>query len=226
MKATILTTAFLGLCLFLPAKADGLDGLYFKMTMAFGTINQDHWWFLPDGRYLNSVPANGLEPSVFESNCQKTPSVCGTYQIQGAKLQLTPRKGPAQSLEFKQRPDGNIELDGHFTKHVDRFPSNTTLTGHYSWAGSASGGGTSVSAARGYQFDAGGKFTTSTVAGVSGAGQSINSSAAGSGTYKLSGNILELTSEGKTTRYTAYPYDLGNGDIRLNINGEMFKRDR
>jgi len=46
------------------------------------------------------------------------------------------------------------------------------------------------------------------------------------GTYKLSGNLLELTSGGKTTRHTAYPYDLGKGDVRLNLDGEMFKRDR
>jgi hypothetical protein len=105
-------------------------------------------------------------------------------------------------------------------------PSTWTCSGvTYSWSGGASGGGTSVSASRGYQFSPDGTFTTGSAAGVSAVGGGANSSSATGGTYTLNGNILELTSEGKTTRYTAYPYDLGKGDVRLNINGEMYKHD-
>jgi hypothetical protein len=125
-----------------------------------------------------------------------------------------------------QLPDGNLELDGLFTKHVDKFANDAKLSGHYSWAGGASGGGTSVLAARGYQFTPEGGFTTSSSAAVSSQTAGAQSVGAAGGTYKLSGNLLELTSAGETKRHVVYPYQLGNNDIRLNIDGEMYKRDR
>jgi hypothetical protein len=228
MKTKILATAGLGICLLSPvfAQAGDLDGLYFRMTMSFGTFNQDHWWFLPDGRYMNNVPDDGLDPAVFEAGCQKMPAVCGTYKVQGDQIQLVPRKGRPSSMDFKQLPNDNIELEGRFTKHVDNFGSSAKLDGHYSWVGGASGGGTSVSASKSYQFNPDGTFTTSSLAGVSAGSYGARSKGSGGGTYKLSGNILELASGGKTTRHTAYPYQLSKGDMRLNIDGEMFKRER
>src|SRR6476646_6206772 len=141
MKAKCLATASLGICLLSPvfARAGDLDGLYFRMTMSFGTFNQDHWWFLPDGRYMNDVPNDGLDPAVFEAGCQKRQAVCGTYKVQGDKIQLVPRKGRPNSIDFKQLPNGNIELEGRFTKHVDNFGNGARLDGHYSWVGGASG---------------------------------------------------------------------------------------
>ncbi len=228
MKSKLFATSSLGVCLLSPilAQAAGLDGLYFKMTMSFGNINQDHWWFLPDGRYFNIVPPGGLDPARFESNCQKTPAVCGSYEVQGGKLDLAPRKGKPYGMAFKQLPGGNIELDGLFTKHVDKFGTTVKLDGHYSWSGGASGGGTAVSASRGYRFNPDGSYTTRAAMGVSARQGGATSTTAGDGTYKLGGNLLELTNEGKTTRYTAYPYDLGKGDVRLNIDGEMYKLAR
>jgi hypothetical protein len=126
IRTRILAIVCLGVCLLSPAFAQGAtpNGLYFRIRMAFGTISQDHWWFLQDGRYLNLVPSDGLDPSVYEANCQKMPAVCGTYKVQGDKLQLVPRKGKPLSLDFRLRPDGNLNLDGLFTKHVDVFGSN------------------------------------------------------------------------------------------------------
>jgi hypothetical protein len=225
----LLATAGLTLGLLIPAypQAGGLDGLYFRMMMAFGNVNQEHWWFLPGGRFMNAVPDGGLDAAMFEATCQKKPEVCGTYQVQGAKLQLIPRKGSPRSLGFKQLPEGNIELDGLFTKHVDQFGKDATLDGHYSWSGGASGGGTAVSASKGFDFHTDGTFSTNSTAGNSiGTKYAARSEGAGAGTYKLNGNILDLTDNGKTTRHTAYPYKLSESDVRLNIDGEMYKRNR
>jgi len=226
MKIILALTLAIGLlCSPVCAQAPGPDGLYFRMKMAFGTFSQDHWWFLKDGRYLNSVPSGGLDPAAFETTCQKIPTACGTYKVEGAAIQMTPRNGKPFTLRFRQIGDGNLELDGLFTKHVEKFGSNAKLDGHYSWSGGASGGGTAVSASRGYQFNPDGTFSTSSLAGVSAGKFGESSAGAGSGTYKLSGNILELTSGGKTTIHIAYPYSLGT-EVRLNLDGEMYKKDR
>lgn len=210
------------------AQKSGLNGLYFKMTMNFGSIQQDHWWFLPDGRYLNNVPAGGLDPAVFEANCQKAQTACGTYTIQGGTLALTPRSGKPSTMPLEQSADGNLKLAGLFAKHVDRFPANATLDGRYGWLGGASGGGTSVSAARTYTFKPDGTFSTSSAGGatISNNQYGASSSGAGGGTYKLSGNTLELSVNGKTEKHTVYPYQLSANDIRLNIDGSMFKKER
>ena len=63
-----------------------------------GAFSQDHWWFLPDGRYLNSVPAGGLDPAAFEATCEKIPTACGTYKVDGASIQLAPRTGKPFAL--------------------------------------------------------------------------------------------------------------------------------
>ena len=210
------------------AQNPGLNGLYFKMTMSFGSFQQDHWWFLPDGRYLNNVPAGGLDPAVFEANCQKAPTACGTYTIQGGNLALTPRSGKPSTMPLEQPADGNLKLAGLFAKHVDKFPPNAKLEGQYGWLGNASGGGTSVSAAKTYVFRSDGTFSTSSVGGTTMMNNKLgeSTSGAGGGTYKLNGNTLELAAGGQTAKYTVYPYVLRPGDVRLNIDGAMFKRER
>lgn len=228
-RRTCFTILTLGLSLVASVRAQSgsLNGLYFRIMMSSGSFAQDHWWFLPDGSYFNGVPENGPDPAAFEANCLKFPADCGQYRVRGAKISLTPMKGQPYTMDYKPLDKSNIELDGRFTKHVDHFPAGTELVGHYSWVGGASGGGTSVSASRGIQFHPDGTFTTSATAGVAAGGQYGSSSKGASrGTYKVSGNVLELNSDGKTIRYTIYPYDVGKGEVRLNIDGNMYKRDR
>jgi hypothetical protein len=56
-------------------------------------------------------------------------------------------------------------------------------------------------------------------------GQGVaNSECAATGSDRLNNNVLELSANGTVTRIVAYPYDLDNGDIRLNLNGVFFKK--
>ena len=107
-----------------------------------------------------------------------------------------------------------------FAKRVDKFSAEAKLDGTYSRVGNAGG----VSAAQSYTFKPDGTFTSSALGAVTttqGTGKSQSSS---SGTYRLSGNLLELASYERTTRIVVYPYDVGKGDVRLNVNGLFFRK--
>ena len=210
------------------ASAQGLDGLFLQMTMRSGRIEESHYYFLPDGRYLNGVPEGGLTAADLERTCAKIAkaysgeSYCGTYTLSGGQLVLTPRQGPLESLTFARDTDGNLELDGHFAKRVVSFPVGQRLDGRYSrnlTAGAVAYGET-------YIFRPDGTFSTTSLGGVSTEQGLGTKETAANGTYRLSGNVLELTSNGKTTRLVAYTYSVSDDDIRLNLNGQFFRKNR
>ena len=202
------------------ASAQGLDGLFLQMKFAFGNFQEKHYFFLPDGRYVTDVPDGELTATGLDRACAKTPARCGRYALQGANLLLTPSNGKPSTLSVEKAPNGDLKIDGLFAKRVASFPAGAKLDGTYSRIGSAG----RVSAARTYAFRPDGTFSTSGLGAVSterGVGQSQSSEA---GTYRLNGNVLDLTAGGKTTRLVAYPYDLGNGDVRLSLGGVFFKK--
>ena len=202
------------------ASAQGLDGLFLQMKFAFGNFQETHYFFTPDGQYLKDVPEGGLSVADLARTCTKTPTDCGTYKIAANNLVLSPRKGQPETLTLERSADGNLKLNGLFAKRVDKFPAGAKLDGTYSRIGNAG----SVSAAQSYTFKPDGTFTSSALGAVStsqGTGQSQSSS---SGTYRLNGNTLELAANGQTTALVAYPYDVGKGDIRLNLNGLFFRK--
>jgi hypothetical protein len=208
------------------ASAQGLDGLFLQMTMRSGRIEESHYYFLPDGRYLNGVPEGGLSAADLERTCANLAkaysggSYCGTYTLSGDHLLLTPRQGPPESLTFARDADGNLELDGHFAKRVAGFPVDQRLDGRYNrnlTAGAAAYGET-------YIFRTDGTFSASSLGGVSTETGLGTSRTAATGTYRLSGNVLELTSNGKTTRLVAYAYRVSDDDMRLNLNGQFFRK--
>jgi hypothetical protein len=202
------------------ASAQGLDGLFLQMKFAFGNYQEKHYFFLPDGRYLSGVPDGSLTPAGFDRACAKAPASCGKYVLQGPSLTLTPSQGRAQSLSFERQPNGDLKLGGVFSKRVASFPAGAKLDGAYGRIGRAD----QVSAAQSYTFRPDGTFSSSSAGAVTterGVGTSQNSE---SGTYRLNGNVLELTANGKTSQVVAYPYDLGDGDVRLSLNGVFFKK--
>jgi len=223
-RSILLASVFVCLVGCAPASAQGMDGLFLEMTMRTGRIETNHYYFLPDGRYLNGVPEGGLTVAGYDLACARPvgtyagSSVCGTYTIAGGSLVFTPRKGPAESRTFERLADGNINLDGHFAKHVGTFPKGQILDGMYARVNSAG----PVSCGESYAFKPDGTFSTKWLVGASTTDGATGGPA--SGTYRLEGNVLALTVNGTTTRIVAYPYDLGNGDVRLNLNGEFFKR--
>ncbi|HZO54207.1 MAG TPA: hypothetical protein VFB63_15955 [Bryobacteraceae bacterium] len=202
------------------ASAQGLDGLYLQMKFAFGNFQENHYFFLPDGRYLTEVPDGDLTAAGLDRACVKAPTQCGRYALQGGNLVLTPSKGKPDTLSIEKLPNGDLRIGGLFAKRVASFPAGTKLDGTYSRIESAG----RVSAARTYTFRPDGTFSASGLGAVSteqGVAKSQNSEA---GTYRLNGHVLELVAGGKTTRIVAYPYDLGKGDVRLNLGGVFFKK--
>jgi hypothetical protein len=200
--------------------AQGLDGLYLQMKFAFGNFQEKHYFFLPAGRYLAAVPDGELSAAGLDRACSKAPAKCGTYAVQGANLVLTPSQGKAETLSLEKSPNGDLKIGGLFAKRVTPFPAGSKLDGTYSRVASAG----RVSAARTYSFRPDGTFSTSGLGAVTTERGVGKSQSAETGTYRLSGNVLELVAGGQTTRVIAYPYDLGGGDVRLNLDGVFFKK--
>jgi hypothetical protein len=202
------------------ASAQSLDGLYLQMKFAFGNFQETHYFFTPDGQYLKDVPEGGLTAADLGRACAKQPSKCGTYRATATSLELTPRKGQPETVTIERTGDGNLKINGTFAKRVAKFPADTKLDGNYSRIGNAG----PVSAARSYTFKPDGAFTASALGGVTTTQGTASSRSSVSGSYRLSGNVLELTADGRTTKIVAYPYDLGKGDVRLNLDGEFFRK--
>ena len=202
------------------ASAQNLDGLYLQMKFAFGNFEETHYFFTPDGQYLKDVPEGGLSAADLARTCAKEPTECGTYKTAGSNLVLTPRKGQPETLSFERSPDGNLRLNGVFAKRVASFPAGAKLDGTYSRIANAG----AVSAAQSYTFKQDGTFTSSALGAVTTSQGTGKSQSAAAGTYRLNGNVLELTANGQTSRLVAYPYDLGKGDVRLNVNGLFYRK--
>jgi hypothetical protein len=190
------------------------------MKFAFGNFQENHYFFLPDGRYLSGVPEGELTAAGFERACSKAPAKCGKYAVEGGNLVLTSANGKAQSLTLERQPKGDLKIGGLFAKRAASFPGGAKLDGVYSRIGRAG----SVSASRSYTFRPDGTFSQSGTGAVSterGVGKSQSSE---SGTYRLNGNVLELSANGKTSRVVAYAYEVGPTDVRLNLDGVFFKK--
>jgi len=93
-------------------RAQSLNGLC--VCLEYQVISRSlaprHWFFLPDGRYLNDTPHVEITPQGMEPACAKYPSECGTYVLSGGKLNLTPRKGKIWTADFRQLANGNLEI--------------------------------------------------------------------------------------------------------------------
>jgi hypothetical protein len=202
------------------ARAESLDGLFLQMKFAFGKLEESHYFFTPGGRYLSSVPDGTLDVAGMDRACAQPRMTCGKYQVAGSQLVLTPGNGRPETHPFERGVDGNLKIDGLFAKHVDKFATGTKLDGKYS----RSAGAGAVSAASTFLFKADGTFSTTSLGAVTTQQGVGKSEASASGTYRLAGNTLELSSSGETRRIVAYPYDLGKGDVRLNVGGVFYKK--
>jgi hypothetical protein len=202
------------------AHAESLDGLFLQMKFAFGRLEESHYFFAPNGRYIGNVPDGTLDAAGMDRACAQPRKVCGTYQIAGAQLMLSPANGRPETHPFERGADGNLKIDGLFAKHVDKFPAGTKLDGKYS----RSAGAGAVSAASTFIFKPDGSFSTTSLGAVTTQQGVGKSESAANGTYRLAGNTLELSSGGDTKRVVAYPYDLGKGDVRLNLDGVFYKK--
>ncbi|MFN0105848.1 MAG: hypothetical protein ACKV2U_27645 [Bryobacteraceae bacterium] len=204
-------------------RAESLNGLcvYLEYQVIARNLAPRHWYFLPDGRYLNDAPKEELTPQGMELTCAKYPSSCGKYAISGAKLNLTPRSGKPWAADFKHAAGGNLDInDIPCEKITASYPANAKLNGRYT-SGQSYGG---ISSASTYAFNPDGTFTTEVRGMARSSAATGLSSSAKRGTYKLSANTLELAANGQTTRLLIYEIPAGTG-TQMMIDGYAWKKN-
>lgn len=212
--------------------ADKLEGLYFTMVHAFGSWQQDHYFFSRDGQVLRGVPKGGLDNFDWARARKEMPDAAGTYEIQGDKLVLKMANGKESKIDFAREKDGNLTLDGIFASKCDSFKPGEKLDGIWGWAGGAGGGtGAVVAAGHSITLRPDGTFEESRVGGAKivsgGETKTAKSEGATTGSYELGGNTLTLKHKsGETTKHTVYPYEMEKDDIRLNFDGAMHRSEK
>lgn len=199
--------AVLGITLF--GQAAKLDGLFLTMRRLGGSYSPTYYWFRPDGRVFGQAPEGGLTPSDFQTNCQKYPTVCGTYRQNGEMVEIT-MNGQTRQTKINSAP-GGFQVDGMATIKAEPFAPGTRMNGKYSGSGPraavSTGAGNSVSSAHSYWFRPDGTFTRESVGAVRTSSGGAAATSGEAGTYRLDGNTLEMTERGQTTRHLAFvPY--------------------
>jgi hypothetical protein len=217
-----------------PSKAIA-HGIYFRLKSAFWggrlSFEQDHWVFWNDGRFYNDVPKGGLEGFGFVQAWKAEPKSTGIYAIEGDKIRFSYADGSQSEEEFKRDKEG-IHIGGLFTSKQKAFPKDARIAG--SWSGGNSvGGGTAtyVGYARSLTLRKDGTFDSSSIGSFSVTGDTTTTSGGSEngsgGTYALSGNTLTLKhKDGKATRHTVYPYELGEGRTGFNLDGLLLHPPR
>lgn len=206
----------------LVGSADTLNGLYVYLQYQVISRNlaPNYWFFLPDGRYLNYAPEGGSDQAAFDAGCAKAQDACGTYTYSGGTLSLQPKRGKPWTTEVKQLPGGKLEINHiECTRISQQFAAGAKLDGRYS-AGANYGG---IMSARTYIFSPDGTFTAEAIGSARSSAASALSSSVAKGTYKLSGNTLELTENGQTSRHFIFEMPTQSGP-QLMIDGRAWKK--
>lgn len=223
MNMRSLSSALLLFAATVDLPAQSLNGLcvYLEYQVVARNFAPRHWYFLPDGRYLNDAPKEELTPKGFEAPCAKYPGECGKYTIAGGKLNLTPNKGKPWVSDFKPEAGGNWNIGGiPCQKITAAYPANAKLNGRYT-SGQSYGG---ISSASTYVFTPDGNYTVENVGSARSGISSGISATTKRGTYKLSANTLELTENGQTTRHLIYEIPAGTG-TQMVIDGYSWKKN-
>jgi hypothetical protein len=204
------------------APAQSLNGLcvYMEYQVIARSFAPRHWYFLADGRYLNDAPKEELTPKGLEPVCAKYPGECGKYTVAGGKLNLTPNKGKPWTTDFA--PAGaNWKIGGVDCQRItSSFASGGKLSGTYT-SGQAYGG---IATATTFVFNPDGSYTVEKVGAVRSGGAGATSSSAARGAYRLSGNTLELSANGASSRHLIYEVPAGKG-TQLVVDGIPWKKN-
>jgi len=180
-----------------------------------------HWYFLPDGRYLNDAPIGELTPNGLALACAKYPGACGKYALAGNNLNLTPINGKPWTADLKPAATpGDLDINNIPCQKVNApYPANAKLNGGYT-AGAGFGNIRSVST---YAFKPDGTFTIESIGSVRTESTGAVSSHVKSGTYRLSANSLELSIDGQTTKHLIYELPAGTDKVMM-IDGLSWKK--
>jgi hypothetical protein len=155
-----------------------------------------------------------------EPVCAKYPGECGKYAVAGGKLNLTPIKGKPWTADFAPA-GGNWKIGGVDCQRITAsYPANAKLNGKYT-SGQAYGG---IASATTFVFSPDGSYTVEKVGAVRSGGTGATSASTTRGAYKVSGNTLELTANGATTRHLIYEIPAGTG-TQMVVDGISWKKN-
>ncbi|MBV8780913.1 MAG: hypothetical protein JO353_05900 [Phycisphaerae bacterium] len=195
----------------------GLDGYYHQLVTRFGFHNMsystdEYFWFRPDGFAYFGVPPAGLEQFADFSVLQKLdPKNCGSYTATSDTL--TYQRGADEPRSFKLKTEKNntvLEFDGPSAIEVGKFASGQTYEATYSADAIAGDANTTVMSGSTIHFHKDGTFDGGRFGGIDAQGTEVaiwgSAQKPVRGTYKIGGNTMTITSDGKTVSFTAYPW--------------------
>jgi hypothetical protein len=205
----------------------GLSGLYvatesrqqFNVNTKFYDyiVRQVYYLFAPDGRVYRGLPKGGaLDDFDFDRAAETDPANLGTYRLAGNTIQFDwPGGQTAPPLAFSRGQDGlrigsnNFFRVGSFDgQRLEGLYARGSFTNLSGGAGVASGG---VGGEQRIAFSRDGRFAQRGFVGFAGTGGGTSAAASqggqAAGTYRVSGNTLELTyADGQTARLTFFLY--------------------
>lgn len=172
------------------------------MNYVVGTY---YYLFLPGGRYCYGLPRGGTLDGFEPDKAGRAQNLsCGTYKMTGGQIQLYPHGSDVQTYKFAFHGD-TLELAGTTYDRV-RPADGLRLDGVYAngrYTSTPGGGG--VAGETYFKFGRDGSFSEQGFTGYAGSSAATSEASAGSGTYRVEGNTLELTfANGKEKRVTFF----------------------
>ncbi len=178
-------------------------------------VRQIYYVFSPDGQVYNALPKGGsLDNFDFDQVKNSDPDNFGYYQISNGQIQFQFKNRPqVPALAFTNN-QSSLQIGRIKLYPVEQF-TGLRLNGNYSvktFVNTSNGSNTSsVSGEKQLIFTKDGRFSQNGFVGFAGStsdvGASSSSKTSGSGTYRITGNTLELTySDGQKAKYTFFIY--------------------
>jgi hypothetical protein len=211
------------------AAAAGVEGLYASPhpILQYNDVKQlyeyrlvrEYYLFYPDGRLYHGLPLGGLDRFDFAQAQKDEPNRCGRYEVKEDGIWFHfPNAHSFVPVPFEVG-DGFLKIGNLNYWRVDRGNAPLTLHGEYapmpffsSWPGDSLPGANSIE--HWISFNEDGSFYERNFVGVViGAADSSGDRAAepqkdGMGTYRITGNTLELTYDGGEKRqFTFFEYE-------------------
>jgi len=209
-----------------------LSGFFIRFGQTFEgkrlICQEEQFYFFPDGRVYHGLPPEGPAHLDWAKALKETPSLCGTYCIIGDTIVFQWHGTPQQTISWKLRRKGkNLELNGMVADKAPTFPNNAKLDGTYARPEIVVIQGKPITTPVTYLFTADGKVTVERKVTVEVKDKTLAVQKQ-SGSYRLSGNDIELNFGDESICNTIFPQHLDNHSLkspdRLSINGKLFEK--
>ncbi|MBN8721822.1 MAG: hypothetical protein J0M03_02740 [Acidobacteria bacterium] len=174
-------------------------------------VRKVYYIFSPDGRVCYALPKGGaLDSFDFDNPKNIEPNNIGSYEISNGQIQFSNAGGQANPPRAFTNNRNFLQI-GNLKLYRVEPTSNLRLNGAYSvrtFTNTSSGNSTGgVSGENQLVFGADGRFSQKGFVGFAVGGGAGSNRDAGTGTYKINGNTLELTySDGKLIKHTFFIY--------------------